>query len=134
MPLRLRPMSGTRQVGLTRIIILIMGLFLLVWGVWYDLPESVWTYMAVTGNIFLSGAAVTLIGGIYWQRASSVGALAGLLGGLTSIAGLFMEPIQLVVPWMNEGVVGLTSYGISAVLFVVFSLRFPDATRATNER
>ena len=133
-PLRSNTMSGTGQIRLTRIIILIMGAFLLAWGVWYDLPASVWTYMAVTGNIFLSGAAVALIGGIYWHKASSVGALAALLGGLTSIAGLFVGPIQAVLPWISEGVIGLSSYVASAVLFVVFSLMFPDPFKTKQER
>ena len=51
-----------------------LGAVLLIWGVWYDIPKSVWTYMAVSGTIYLSGAGVVLLGGIYWKRASTVGA------------------------------------------------------------
>ena len=64
-----------------RITVLCIGLFLLVWGVWYQLPESVWTYLAVTGTVYISGAGITIYGGIYWKRASSAGAFAALCGG-----------------------------------------------------
>lgn len=82
--------------------------------------------MAITGNIFLSGAGVIIIGGIYWPKASSTGALIAMLVGLSSIAGLFPGPIQEVAPWATEGVLGASSYVLCAVTFVIFSLLYPD--------
>lgn len=130
MPLRRKNMSDRSQIWLTRIIILAIGAFLLWWGLWYELPSSVWTYMAITGNIFFSGAGVVLIAGIYWRRASSVGALVALPAGLISLSGLFLGPIQKVAPWVTEGLLGLSNYVVCAVLFVVFSLLFPDKDRS----
>ncbi len=125
-PLRQSPLDDRAQIRVTRIIILVIGAFLLAWGVWYDLPDSVWTYMAITGNIFLSGAGVIIIGGIYWPKASSTGALIAMLVGLSSIAGLFPGPIQEVAPWATAGVLGASSYVLCAVTFVIFSLLYPD--------
>ena len=125
-PLRRSPLDDSAQIRITRIIILLIGAFLLVWGIWYDLPASVWTYMAITGNIFLSGAGVIIIGGLYWSKASSTGAWIAMLVGLTSIVGLFPEPIQRVAPWATEGVLGASSYILCAIVFVLFSLLFPD--------
>jgi SSS family solute:Na+ symporter len=87
-PLRIQTMDDRCQIRLTRISIVIMGVFLLVWGVWYPLPESVWTYMAVTGNVYLCGAGIVLVVGIYWKRASSTGAFLTILGGLISLIAL----------------------------------------------
>lgn len=126
-PLRRRPLSDRGQVRLTRIVIVAIGAFVLVWGIWYDLPASVWTYMAVTGSIYLSGASVALVGGMYWKRASRAGATAALLGGLIAVAGIFTDPIER---WTGIGLsgpaVGLTSFAFCIVLMVVFSLWIPD--------
>lgn len=132
-PLRAEPLSESSQIRVTRIIILITGLFLMIWGVWYELPDSVWTYMAVTGNIFLSGAGVIIVGGLYWPRASTAGAMSAMLVGLISIIGLFPGPVQAVAPWMTEGLIGVSSYVLCAVVFVVVSLLFPDRQRVSEE-
>jgi len=132
-PLRRQPSNDRDEIRNTRIIIVAIGLFLLVWGLWYELPESVWVYMAVTGTIYVTGAASAILGGIYWPRASSTGAIAALLGGLISISGLFLEPIQEVFPWLSVGVLGLANFFFCAVLMVLFSLLFPDEPSKNQE-
>jgi SSS family solute:Na+ symporter len=121
-PLKKTEITQKQEILFARIAIVIIGLFLLVWGIWYDLPKSVWTYMAITGNIYLTGAASAIIGGLYWKRASATGALAALISGLASIAG--------IIPAVNEmvpiGLLGLSAYLFSAIVFIVFSLMFPD--------
>ena len=95
--------------------------FLLIFGVWVDIPSSVWHYMAVTGTMSLSGTAAILVGGIYWRRASSTGAVAALLSGLVSLVALAETPIREAVPWIPKGFIGLGIYVLSAIVFVVFS-------------
>jgi len=129
-PLRRKPLSDKAQIWLTRGVILTIGIFLLVWGLWYELPASVWTYMAITGNIFFSGAGVVLIVSVYWKRASSVGAMVAIPAGLFSVSALFIGPIQRVFPWITEGLLALSNYAICIVLFVVFSLLFPDKAKS----
>jgi SSS family solute:Na+ symporter len=135
LPLAGKDVSQAAQIRLTRIGVIAIGVFLLVWGVWYELPESVWTYMAVTGTIYMSGATVVLIGGLYWSRASSAGALAALLGGLVAVVGLFREAL---VRWtgidVSGEVIGLASYVFCAILFVAFSLAIPDREPARRRR
>jgi len=138
-PLRREALSDRQQIRITRIAILCIGAFLLVWGVWFELPESVWTYMAVTGSVWLCGSVVVLVGGMYWRGASSVGAMAALCGGLLSIAFIFdsvtARVTQIAKPLLPDvvtnkfallGVVGLLNYAFCAVVFVAFSLLFPD--------
>ena len=114
--------SDQQEIRYARITIVIIGLFLLIWGLWYKLPDSVWTYMAITGNIYTSGATATLIGGVYWKRTSKIGALAAFLGGLFSIIGV----IPSVINTIPMGVLGLGNFVLCGVLLVVFSLLFPD--------
>jgi solute:Na+ symporter, SSS family len=132
-PIRGNTMTSKQQVSMTRIIIFLIGGFLLSWGVWYPLPDSVWSYMAVSGAIYLTGATVVIIGGMYWSRASTVGAYAGLLGGSIAVVGLFLGPINRTISGLGGGeglltpeMVGLSSFIFALTLFVVMSLICPN--------
>lgn len=125
-PFRKKKPTDQQEIRFARIAVIAIGVFLMVWGLWYKLPDSVWTYMAITGNIYLTGATATMIGGLYWKKASKAGALAALLGGLVSLVGIFPETLQHIAPWLTIGVLGLSNYVLCMVLMVVFSLWFPD--------
>lgn len=139
-PLMGHKLSGKQEILVTRISVVAIGAFLLVWGIWYKLPKSVWTYMAVSGAIYLSGAGVVLLGGIYWKRASSVGALAAMIAGLIAIVGLFLEPVNAVLQkWgieykLTGPAVGLFNFGLCAVVFVVVSLLIPDTPKPESDQ
>ncbi|MHC4445763.1 MAG: sodium:solute symporter family protein [Planctomycetota bacterium] len=133
-PLRSQPLSNVQQIRATRIVIAFIGVFLLVFGIWIDIPESVWTYMAITGAIYLSGAGIVLAGGIYWPRASTTGAIAALFGGLVSVTALFEKPIQQYeqFEWVSAELICLSNYALCIILFVAFSLLFPDNRKNIN--
>jgi Na+/proline symporter len=125
-----------------------------VWGIWYQLPENVWTYMSVTGTVYLSGAAAAMVGGMYWRRASSTGATWALLGGLAALPSLFVEALQRalagvdlhaeqlggeetaalnsVSAWLNAHTIALGTFVLCAALLVAGSLLFPDRTTAED--
>ena len=145
---------------MTRWVIVGIGVFLLVFGVWVETPSSVWNYMAVTGSIYLSGASVALIGGVYWRRASSKGAVTALLAGSIAALGLFIDPLQKSIrnvgpPWvdgfaeyfdvsrpfaesvahfiehtLSAPLLGLFNFVLCGVLFVVVSLIWRDKPRS----
>ena len=85
-------LSSKARLLLTRIFIVIIGLFILVWGLWYDLGQDLWDYMAISGAIYFAGAIALLIAGLYWKRASKVGAYSALSCGFLAIVGL--KPVQ----------------------------------------
>ena len=103
------PLTGDRltsraRIGLTRILIVVIGLYILYWGLVYEGREDIWDYMAVTGAIYFTGAFSVLLGGLYWKRASSTGAVLALLSGFIAILGL--GPVQnlLDVEWSGARV------------------------------
>ncbi len=131
-PIRGGRLTGEQEIRVIRIGVVLIGIFLLAWGVWYKLPDSVWNYMGVSGTIFLSGCGIALLGGIYWKGASTIGAYASMFAGLIAIAGLFLEPLNEMLKEAGSSItltmpgVGLFNYGLCAVVFVIFSLLFPD--------
>lgn len=130
-----RPLSSRARIRLTRILIAVIGGFLLIWSLWYPLTDDLWDYMAVTGAVYFTGAFALLLFGLYWKRASRAGAYLALVAGFGAVLGL--APVQkllgmhrLETAWgldLSGQVVGLSAAGLAVVLMVVGSLLFPDA-------
>ena len=45
-----------------------IGVFLLIYGLWYPLQGNVWDYLAVTGTIYLDSISTLLIACCCWRR------------------------------------------------------------------
>jgi SSS family solute:Na+ symporter len=124
-PLKKKSISDKSRLLINRICIGCIGLFLLLWGLWFEAPVSLWNYMAVTGTVYLAGAFVVVTAGLYWKRASKMGAIIALCMGFVAILG--------IVPWGDDRPFYLKDSFISAMTFllsflgmVVGSLLFPD--------
>jgi SSS family solute:Na+ symporter len=90
-------LSSKARLLLTRIFIVGIGLFILVWGLWYPLGQDLWDYMAISGAIYFIGGFVLLTFGLYWRRASRVGAYLALVSAFFAILGL--PPVQDLLGW-----------------------------------
>tara|TARA_Y100001978_G_scaffold201511_1_gene220030 strand:+ start:3017 stop:4498 length:1482 start_codon:yes stop_codon:yes gene_type:complete len=120
-------LSSKQKINISRIIIIILGLYILYWGLVYDGLDSIWTYLGITGAVYFTGAIAVILFGLYWEKASSVGALAALLGGLSALLGL--EPIRKSISMFSTfqpEQIGLMTLAFSMILMIVFSLIFPD--------
>jgi solute:Na+ symporter, SSS family len=112
-----------------RFIIALIGVFLLVYGLWYKIEGDAWTYLTVTGSIYLSSMSVLLIACCYWKRANSWGATAGIVvGALMPIAYLVLEKLpaskaltEMVGPYRW----GIAGYAAVAIAMVAGSLLKP---------
>ncbi len=140
-PMYKKGLSSKTRLLLTRIFIVAIGLFILLWGLWYPLGQDLWDYLAVTGAIYSIGGFSVLVFGIYWKRASKTGAYLALVMGFAAFLGL--TPVQnrfglLLVPFeklygvekMDGAMVGLTVLVLSVVAMVGGSLIFPDKKSA----
>ncbi len=87
-----REISGKQRIALTRFFIVVIGIYVLIWGLFYHGSDDIWDYMAVTGAIYYNGAFALLLGGLYWKRASRTGAFLALLAGTLAVVGL--SPVQ----------------------------------------
>lgn len=139
-PLRKSGMTERARIRLTRITVVLIGVYVLYWGLFYQGTDDIWDYMAVSGAIYFNGAIAVLICGIYWKGASRAGAFAALIAGFTAILGL--GPVQQAVglqyrhaetgEWiqrMTGAQVGLASVAAAVLAMIVFSFIAPDAGR-----
>ena len=116
-PLRKEPLTEESGLLLNRVIIFGIGVFLLVYGLWYKLPVRAWDYLSITANIYLSSISVLLVACCYWKRANTAGALAAIFGGALS-------PIIFLVTGLEKHVeiAGLVSFALATTGMVIGSL------------
>ena len=135
-PLRKKPLTNKMRIGLTRGLIVVLGIYIWCWGMLYNGDDDIWDYMAITGAVYFTGAFPLLVGGLYWKQASSFGALASLLAGCSALLGLdkirkgFNSVSQFLFGtpadyWTAERV-GLLSVVLTILVFVLGSLLVPD--------
>jgi SSS family solute:Na+ symporter len=119
------PLSSSRQIFVNRVANLFVSLFLLFWGLYYTPPGAVYLYLNVTGTIFLAGAFVCVVGGLYWKRSNTTGGYVAMLAGAAGAIVPFF-----FLGW-SENVTGFTAFGLAACGLVVGSLlgRKPAAVR-----
>ncbi|WP_414661392.1 sodium:solute symporter family protein [Horticoccus sp. 23ND18S-11] len=125
-----KPLSPKGELRLTRGLVLGIAVFLLFYGLWYELPGNAWDYLAVTGNIYLASVFTLLVAGLYWPRANSTGAAAALvLGAVGPIVFLILGKTYSIPP----EVAGASSFLLAGVGMVVGSLlSAPPAPRSAS--
>ena len=64
-----------------RIIVGLIGVFLMVYGLWYPLKGNLWDYLVQTGTIYLASLSTLLIACCYWKRSNSWGAAGAIIVG-----------------------------------------------------
>ena len=131
------PIMGERLATRTRLIlarlfIFLTGIFLLAWSIWYPMGQDMLDYLAVSGGVYATGAFALLLFGLYWPRASRIGAYAALAAGSGALLGL--TPIREALGFTQENLgvnitgahIGLTTTALASLLMIVGSLLFPD--------
>lgn len=136
-PFRKKPWSEKKGLFWNRTIIAIIGIFLLLYGLWYPLKGDLWTYLGVTGTIYLASISVLLIAVCYWRRANNWGAAAAIfISAVIPITYLVMEQVpstaglaKSIGPYYS----GIATYLLSGAAMVVGSLLKPQSRTAPRE-
>jgi len=130
-PFRKTRWSERKGLLWNRMIIAVIGVFLLFYGLWYPLKGDLWTYLGVTGTIYLASISVLLIACCYWKRSNSWGAaLSIMVSAAIPAAYLVMEQLpgtaglaRRIGPYYS----GIATYLLSGLAMVVGSLLKPRA-------
>ena len=121
-------LSDRRVLLITRVWITVIGVFLVVFGLFYSLPASALKYIFITGNMYTAGAVSAVGFGLYWKHANDIGAYAALLtGAFAPLAFLLLANVQSSLPgpvaWIADAnVSGFLSFGLGAAGMVAGSL------------
>ncbi len=127
-PLRRSPLSDGKTILYSRVISAVIGIFMLVFGLWYSIPATVFQYLAITGAMYAAGAFGCVTAGLYWKKANNVGAYSALiLGGLVPICFLVLDQIRDRIPpdllfLADVNVAGFLTFVLAVLGMVVGSL------------
>jgi SSS family solute:Na+ symporter len=97
-------LSGQARVRMIQGGVVLIGIFIYLWGSFYHFPESVFRYITLTGSLSFAATLTVLVGGIYWKRANVRGAYWAFIGSA-------VPPVLcLAVPEIPPTYAGLLSF------------------------
>lgn len=96
-PFRSSPPTDVQRIRWTRVSVLLIGLLMLIFGIWYQLKDTAFRYLLDVTTIYYAGGLAVLVGGLYWKRASNLGAYAAFLCGALLPLAFVMEDVILQV-------------------------------------
>lgn len=135
-PFRKRPHSDARAILWNRCIVALIGLYLLVFGLFYKIEGNVWSYLLLTGSIYLSSMSVLLVACCYWKKANNWGAIGGiLLGAAVPVAHLTLEKLPSTAAWaasLGKDIPGLAAFAAAALGMILGSLLKPRIKAAAS--
>jgi SSS family solute:Na+ symporter len=123
-PFRKTVWTERRGLFWNRMIIGFIGVFLLLYGLWYRIEGDLWTYLGLTGSIYLSSISVLLIACVYWKKANSWGAAAAIVcGAVLPITTLILQKVGPWTVWFrtNDTTCGALIYVVVAAAMIAGS-------------
>lgn len=126
-PFRRGARDERRDLFVSRAIVAAIGVFLLFYGLWYPLKGDLWTYLGVTGTIYLASMSVLLVSCCYFPRTNSWGAGATILvGAVVPVLYLVLEQIPATSRTARETIgpywSGIAAYAGAAAAMGIGSL------------
>jgi len=131
-PFRRGPWSEKKGLFWNRTIVAVIGVFLLVYGLWYPLEGSLWDYLTITGTIYLASMSVLLVACCYWKRANNWGAAAAIIfGAVIPALYLVLEKVPGTAEYVKVHIgphySGIAAFVVTALAMVIGSLLKPAA-------
>lgn len=128
-PLRKTQWPHRRAIRWNRCIVAVIGVYLFAFGLLYRIEGNVWSYLLLTGSIYLSSMSALLIACCYWKRANDWGAIGAiLLGAAVPVAHLSMEKIPATAEFaasIGKDYAGIAAFFAAGAGMVIGSLLKP---------
>ena len=137
-PLKKKPLSREKHLLALRIVVILIGIFLYVWGVLYKIEDTLLEYLMLTGVMWLGGG-IAVVFGLYWRKANTYGAYGAV------ISAIVLPTIHLILQKTYPGydiptkLAGVVTIIVSVMLMVILSLainvptKFVDYSQAVKE-
>ena len=114
MPCFRRPLSEKARLLTIRTLIVLIGIFLVFYGLVYELPGTAFDYIAITGTICVASMFALLMGAIYMPWINRVGAYAAIiLGAVGPLSFLVVNAMADASHQIAPATAGLSAYALA---------------------
>ncbi len=121
-PLMRKGLSDKNAILATRLLLVLIAVFLLFFGLWYQIPGAAWDYLAITGSIYLSSVFALMVGALYWKRSNTWGAYAALVLGAAGPLSFLVLNMVAKDHAPSVAIAGICSYLFAAAGMIGGSL------------
>ena len=132
-PFRKKPFSPKTHLRLLRFAILGVAVFIFLFSLLFRQTEYIYMFFMITGAIFVGGAGIVLIGGLYWKRGTIAAAWSAMItGSALSVAAVILTQIHARSPFTgkimgyiasrNGTVLSLYASAIAICVYIIISL------------
>ena len=119
-PLRGKPLSNKQHILTLRLSVLFVAVFIFCWSMFFRQTQNIFLYFAITGAIWLGGAGIVIIGGLYTRWGTTAGAYASLItGSILATTGLILEQLWTVWYGKNFFLTGQEIYFLAMMAAIV---------------
>jgi len=127
MPFRKTPLSTEQHMKWLRLSLVGVGVFIFLFSCFFPQRQSILMYFALVNNIWFGASGAVIIGGLYWKKGTTAGALTALVLG----AAMSVVAIVCVQVWpevydrefpVNGQWVFLITIASTSVVYVAVSL------------
>jgi SSS family solute:Na+ symporter len=95
LPLRKKPFAPGAHLRILRWAIAGVALFAFAFGSLFHQIDYIMMWWAITSSIFVGGAGVAIIGGLYWKKGTTPAAWAGLItGSILALGGVIAKEVH----------------------------------------
>lgn len=123
MPCFRRPLSEKAKLLTIRTTVVLIGIFLVFYGLVYELPGTAFDYMAITGTICVASTFTLLMGVIYLPWTNRVGAAAALILGAAAPLSFVLGNTMVDASYrIAPATAGLSAYALAIGGLIVGSL------------
>lgn len=82
-----------------------VAVFAWIFSMVFPLRDFIFMYFQITGAVFLGGAGIAAIGGLYWKKGTTAGAWAAMIVGVVlAVAGMLIRNVlwKPLLPWIQH--------------------------------
>jgi len=123
LPLRKKSLTPEEHIRYLRWSMTGVAVFAFVFGSLFRQTEYVFMWWAVTESIYVGGAGIAIIGGLYWKKGTTAGAWSGLITGSSlATGGILARQIWGDSFPLNGAYIGFWASVIACVVYAIVSL------------
>ncbi|SHF16714.1 sodium:solute symporter family protein [Clostridium fallax] len=115
-----------KAVLVNRLLVVAIGIFLLLYGLWYPLKSDLWVYMTLTATIYSVSVSTLLIAACYWKKANNWGAYSSIvLGAICPVLFLVLQQLPSTVAfaeYIGPYISGIAAFGFAWIGMIGGSL------------